>query len=143
MLIKQLSIFVENQSGRLAEITSVMADAGIDIRAASIADTTDFGILRLIVDDPDRACEALKAAGLTVSLTNVIAIGIKDEPGGLSDAVKILSDSGISIEYVYGFVSRDSDYAYIVLRVEDNGKAVDVLLKNNIKVLSSKDMYNM
>ena len=143
MLIKQLSIFVENQSGRLAEITSVMADAGIDIRAASIADTTDFGILRLIVDDPDKACEALKAAGLTVSLTNVIAVGIKDEPGGLSDAVKILSNSGISIEYMYGFVSRDSDYAYIVLRVEDNEKAVDALLKNNVKILSSKDMYDM
>lgn len=107
MQIKQLSIFVENKAGRLAEITAVLAEANVDIRAISIADTSDFGILRLIVDHPDEAVEALKKAGMTVSLTSVIAIGIHDRPGEFAKAMRILADEHIAIEYMYAFISRD------------------------------------
>ena len=95
MFIKQISVFVENKSGRLGEITSILAKAGIDIRALSIADTTNFGILRLIVNRPDAAEEALRAAGLTVSLTNVIAIGIPDQPGGFAAAAAALDRKSV------------------------------------------------
>lgn len=107
MFIKQLSVFVENKSGRLAEITAVLAGAGIDIRALSIADTTNFGILRIIVDKPFEAETALKEAGLTVSLTSVLAIGIPDEPGGFAAAMKALAAAGVGVEYMYAFISRD------------------------------------
>ena len=105
MIIKQISIFVENKAGRLAEITEAIAAAGIDIRALSIADTTDFGILRLIVDKPEAAALALKEAGLTVSITNVIAVGIDDTPGAFSVPMRVLADAGIDVEYMYAFIS--------------------------------------
>ena len=111
MFIKQLSVFVENKSGRLAEITAVLAGAGIDIRALSIADTTNFGILRIIVDKPFEAEAALKEAGLTVSLTSVLAIGIPDEPGGFAAAMKALAAAGVGVEYMYAFISRDEGRA--------------------------------
>ena len=143
MSIKQISIFVENKSGRLAEITAVIAAAGIDIRALSIADTTDFGILRLIVNKPDEAEAALKAAGLTVSLTNVIAVGIPDQPGGFAVAMKALADAAIDVEYMYAFISRDEGRACVILRVENNDAAIEVLRKNGIEILDSDRIYAM
>ena len=143
MLIKQLSVFVENKSGRLAEITAVIAQAEIDIRALSIADTTNFGILRLIVDKPDDAEQVLKAAGLTVSLTNVIAIGIPDQPGGFASAMNCLADADIGIEYMYAFISRDRDRAYVILRVNDNDRAIETLQKNNVEILTGDSLYSM
>ena len=127
MQIKQLSIFVENKEGRMAEITQILAENGVDIRALSLADTTDFGILRIIVNNPDLAVKVLRDKGMTVSLTNVIAIGIADQPGGFAAAVKVLSQADISIEYLYAFVSRSGGTAYVILRVENNEKAIDVL----------------
>lgn len=143
MLIKQISVFVENKSGRLAEITSVLADNGIDIRALSIADTTDFGILRLIVDKPDKAEQVLKEAGMTVSLTNVIAIGIPDTPGAFAKAMKVLSDTGIGIEYMYAFISRDEGRACVLLRVTDNDEAIAALKRNNIEIFEEEQVYTM
>ena len=143
MLIKQISVFVENKSGRLAEITSVLADNGIDIRALSIADTTDFGILRLIVNKPDKAEQVLKAAGMTVSLTNVIAIGIQDVPGAFAKAMKVLSDTGIGIEYMYAFISRDEGRACVLLRVTDNDEAIAALKRNNIEIFDEDRVYSM
>lgn len=143
MFIKQLSIFVENKSGRLAEITAIIAEAGIDIRALSIADTTNFGILRLIVDKPDAAEKALKAAGLTVSLTNVIAIGIPDVPGGFAGAMKALADAGIDVEYMYAFISRDHGRACVILRVGDNEAALEVLRGSGIELLEESAIYSM
>ncbi|MDD2417999.1 MAG: ACT domain-containing protein [Oscillospiraceae bacterium] len=143
MLIKQLSIFVENKSGRLAEITAVIAQAGIDIRALSIADTTNFGILRIIVDKPDEAEKALKDAGLTVSLTNVIAIGIPDKPGGFASAMKCLADAGVGIEYMYAFISRDQGRACVILRVGDNDLAIDALKKADVEILTGERIYTM
>lgn len=143
MLIKQLSIFVENKAGRLAEITDIIAKAGIDIRALSIADTTNFGILRIIVDKPDEAEKVLKEAGLTVSLTNVIAIGIPDQPGGFSNAMKCLADAGMGVEYMYAFISRDKGRAYVILRVNDDKRAIEVLEQGGVEILTGDRVYTM
>ena len=136
MYIKQLSIFVENKQGRLAEVTSIIGEAGIDIRALSIADTTDFGILRLIVDKPLEAEKVLKEAGLTVSLTDVIAVGIPDVTGGIAKALTAIADEAVGVEYVYEYVARNSDHAYFVMRVADNEKAASVLKSHGLDLLS-------
>lgn len=143
MLIKQLSVFVENRPGRLSAITKLLAENGIDIRALSIADTRDFGILRLIVNDPDKALAALKSADYSVTLTNVIAIGINDEPGGLANAMEILYSNNISVEYMYAFISKSDDTAFVILRVENNDKAATALQENGIRILTSEEIYKM
>ena len=141
MIIKQLSVFVENKQGRLAYITDILSKAGANIRALSIADTTDFGILRLIVDDAADAAEKLTAAGITVSLTDVIAIGINDVPGAFSKPMQILADAGIDVEYMYAFITRKSEKAYVILRVADNDAAAKVLCDNGVELLT-QDGFN-
>ncbi len=143
MLIKQISIFVENKPGRLNSITKLLKDNDIDIRALSIADTKDFGILRLIVNKPELACEVLKGADCTVSITNVIAIGINDKPGGLADAMDCLYRANISVEYMYAFITKTSDQAYVILRVENNDKALEALQDENFTILTGKEVYEM
>ncbi len=143
MIIKQISIFVENKAGRLAEITEVIANANVDIRALSIADTTDFGILRLIVDKPEEAALTLKEAGLTVSITNVIAVGIDDTPGAFSVPMRILADAGIDVEYMYAFISRDTQKAYVILRVADNDVAAKALIEKGVTLLDENGFYGM
>lgn len=143
MLVKQISVFLENKSGRLAEVTSILGSSNIDISALSIADTTDFGILRLIVNDPEKAEEVLKENGLTVSCTSVIAIAVADKPGGLAAALKVLDNETIGIEYMYAFVGKSSDDALVILRVEDSQKAIEALEKNGIKVLPSEMVYKL
>lgn len=143
MFIKQLSIFVENKPGRLCAITNLLKENQIDIRALSIADTRDFGILRIIVNDPDKALKALKNADYSVTLTNVIAIGIEDTPGGLAKAMEVLYNNNISVEYMYAFLSKSENTAYVIIRVENNEKAITAIQENNIRVLTSKDIYEM
>ena len=143
MIIKQISIFVENKKGRLAEITETIAKAGANIRALSIADTTDFGILRIIVDKPDAAAAALKDAGITVSITNVIAIGIDDTPGAFSVPMRILSDADIDVEYMYAFITRKSEKAYVILRVADNDAATKVLIGNGVELLDEATFHEL
>jgi len=143
MTTKQLSVFVENKPGRLAEITKILEEINVDIRALSIADTTHFGILRLIVNNPEAAENALKGAGFTVSLTRVIAIEVKDEPGGLARALKHLTVAGITVEYMYAFITKKENSAYVIIRVEDNQKAIDVLEANHISVVCGRDIYDM
>lgn len=140
MTIKQLSVFVENRSGRICEITRVLAENGIDIRALSIADTTDFGILRLIVNNPEKAFSALKAAGMTVTITNVIAIGMEDKPGSLSSVLTHLYGHDISVEYMYAFLDRTENSAYVIIRVDDPEKALEVLKKNHITILEQNEI---
>ena len=143
MKIQQLSIFVENREGRLAQITEVLAAAQIDIRAISVADTSDFGILRLIVDDPEKAVKALKAAGMTVSLTDVIAIGINDKPGEFAKAMRILADHHITVEYMYAFISRDKGKAFVIIRVDNDEKAVEALKDTGVTLLTAEEIHGM
>lgn len=140
-MIQQISVFLENKKGRLAFITKVLAEAGADIRAMSVADTSDFGILRLIVDAPEKAIDALKNEGMAVSLTDVLAIGVEDTPGGLSKATNALWGSGISVEYAYAFISQKDGTAFVILRVDDNDKAVEVLKANDITVIEQDDIH--
>lgn len=141
MLVKQISVFLENKSGRLAEVTRTLRVKGIDIRALYIADTTEYGILRMIVDKPDSALEILNTNGFTVSSTNVIAIAIPDQPGTLDNALEILSDNSISVDYLYAFVGRSSSDAIVVIRVEAPELALEKLEQTGIRVLSSKEVY--
>lgn len=143
MQIKQLSVFLENKPGRLADITELLAESHIDIRAISVADTSDFGILRIIVDKPDEAVAILKEAGMTVSLSKVIAVGIGDITGEFAKSIRILADSGISVEYVYAFVSRDKGRAYVIIRADDTKRAAEVLAENGIEILCADALYNM
>lgn len=143
MLVKQISIFLENKSGRLAEVTRTLGENDIDISALSIADTTDFGILRLIVNKPEKAETILKENGFTVSCTSVIAIGIPDKPGGLAKALEILEKESIGIEYMYAFVGKTEDEALVILRVEDPDKAVDTLTEKGVSVLPSSAVYKL
>ena len=141
MRVKQISIFLENKYGRLAEGTSVLGENGINIRALSIADTTDFGILRIIVNDPDKAYQVLKEAGFTVSTTDVIAVEVTDSPGGLARSLLILEQAGINIEYLYAFVQKASSAALVVFRVEQLDEAVKVLQENGTRILSGEEVY--
>jgi hypothetical protein len=136
MFITQVSVFVENEKGRLSEITGVLAREKIDIRALSIADTSDFGILRLIVNEPAKAIGALRAAGITAKETPVIAVRLDDTPGGLHSILTLLE----SVEYIYAFVSRSEKHAYVVVRCEDSESAVKTLKDNNVTLLSDADI---
>lgn len=142
MYIRQLSIFVENSVGRMAEITKTIGEAGIDIRALSLADTSDFGILRLIVDKPDEAAKKLQEAGLTVSITNVIAIGIDDRPGAFSEVLAVLAEAGANVEYMYAFVSRYENRADVILRIGDDSKGLKALADAGITLLDEQTLYN-
>lgn len=141
MLIKQISVFVENKQGRLADITKILAEHQVDIRALSIADTTDYGILRLIVNKPEEAIEVLKDAGMTVSITNVLAVGIADVPGGFASAISVLSDAGMGVEYAYAFITPADGQAYVILRVDDNERASAILQDGGINLLSQEQLF--
>lgn len=141
MVISQISVFVENRPGRLADITAVLAKSSIDIRALSVADTSDYGILRLIVNDPKSAVEALRSEGMTASATQVLGIIIPDEPGGLARAIKVLSDAQISVEYAYAFITPSVGNAYVIIRVEDNDKASEILKGARIELIEQDDIF--
>ena len=143
MAIHQISVFVENRKGKLAEVTGVMAGAGIDIRALSIADTTDFGILRMIVSDPEKALAALKEAGLTVTRTEVIAVCLEDEAGALHRVLMTLEQANVGVEYIYAFITRKSGAAYVILRVEDNEMAMAALRDGGVQLLEARDVYDI
>lgn len=123
MTVKQISVFVENRSGNLADVTALLGENGIDISALSLADTTDFGIVRMIVSEPDKAVGILKEHGLAVKCTDVTALAVDDIPGGLSEALKILKQADIAIEYMYAFVGKSNKGAMVVMRLSDPDKA--------------------
>jgi len=135
--VKQISIFIENRSGRLREVTEVLGGNGINIRALSLADTSDYGILRLIVDQPDKALTVLKKANFTLSETDVIAVEVKDEPGGLARVLAILGNAGINVEYMYAFVEKSSNNAVVIFRIEDIDAAISALKKNKVTILDN------
>ncbi|MFA5536384.1 MAG: ACT domain-containing protein [Bacillota bacterium] len=143
MKVKQISIFLENKSGRLNAVTNLLAEKGINIRALSIADTSAFGILRLIVNDPERAYKELKEAAFTVSLTDVLGVEMPDKPGGLAMVMDILTEAGINIEYLYAFISSDQGKAMVIFRVENLDEAIECLLKEGIRVVDGETLYKM
>lgn len=124
MNVQQLSVFIENKTGRVSEVSDVLGGAGINIRGFSVSDTADYGIVRLVVDDPERGREVLQQAGFTVKVSEVVCIDLPDQPGGLAGILKIVSDAGVNIEYVYSLIST-----YVVINVADIDRAL-VLLKD-------------
>ena len=140
MTINQLSIFVENKAGTVAEITKSIASAGVSIRALSVADTQEFGILRLIVSDVEKAKDALHKNDCVVSVTQVIGVEIPDVAGGLSSVLELMSDNNINVEYLYAFITISGQHAYVVLRVEDNEKAAKILSDNGVKLVTQADI---
>jgi hypothetical protein len=143
MKVEQISIFIENKSGRLAEITAILGKAGINIRALSLADTSDFGILRLIVDDSEKALKVLKEQRFTVSITNVIGVAVPDTPGGLTSILQILDNNSVNVEYMYAFVERSGDNAVIIFRFDNIDEAIAALTKNGIKILPSEHITSI
>ncbi len=143
-MIKQISVFVENKCGRLFEVTNCLAKNNINIHALSIADTTDFGILRLIVDDYKKAREVLKENGLTVKVTDVVAIAMDNTPGGLAGVLSELQTEGVSIEYMYAFNSRaDEHEAMVILRLADQEAAVERIKNCNVKLFEKENIYSL
>lgn len=143
MKVEQISIFIENKSGRLAEVARILGDAGVNIRALSLADTSDFGILRLIVNDRDKAIQTLKDRGFTVSKTEVVAVEVPDQPGGLSGILQVLDKSLINVEYMYAFVERCGANAVIIFRFDETEKAIAALSANGFNMLHGDRLYGM
>lgn len=143
MKVEQISIFLENKSGRLAEVTRILADAKVNIRALSLADTSDFGVLRLLVDDIDKTKKALSEHNFTVGETEVVAVEVPDKPGGLHSILDILQQSGINVEYMYAFVQQSGNNAVMIFRFEDPQTAQQILQKNNITVIEGEKLYKM
>jgi len=143
MKVEQISIFIENKSGRLAEVCGILGNAGVNIRALSLADTSDFGILRLIVKDSEKALSVLKKRHFTVSKTDVIGVEVPDSPGGLSKILQILDQNAVNVEYMYAFVERSGDNAVIIFRFDNVDEAISVLSSNGIKILKSEQITSI
>jgi len=143
MAIRQVSVFVENQKGALANALRALSEAGIELRALSIADTSDFGILRVITDDNSKAAYTLSECGYVCSVTEVVGACADDRPGGLASLLTILSDAGIDVEYVYAFVAQTGKHAWVVMRVSDNVAAERVLRAAGVTLISEGDIAGM
>jgi hypothetical protein len=143
MKVEQISVFLENRAGRLAEVTKTLAENQINIRALSLADTSDFGILRLIVTDNEKAKDALKAKGFTVGRTNVVAAEVGDTPGGLHTILEMLNAGGVNVEYMYAFVTQSGRNAILIFRFDRTDQAIEVLQKNSVRILSGDELYSL
>ena len=139
-MIKQLSIFASNEPGQIVKVTDALSSEDIDIRAMSIADTQDFGILRLIVSDAEKGKEVLKSKNCVVSITEVAGIKIPDKPGALAKVLKLLADNDINIEYMYAFITISKEFAYVVIRVSDTAGAEKILTDNGIELVTQADI---
>ncbi|HAR33213.1 MAG TPA: amino acid-binding protein [Desulfobacter sp.] len=142
-MAEQISIFIENKEGRLAEVTAILRDAGVNIRALSLADTTDFGVLRLIVNDNDKATAALRNQGFTVGKTRVLAVEVNDEPGGLNQVLDPLSEQDVNVEYMYAFANPQCKNAIMIFRFDDIEKAKVILAKQGIKVIETEEISKL
>ncbi len=140
-MIKQISVFLENKSGRLVRVAQILGDVGINIRGVSIADTSDFGILRMIVDQPDKAIAELKEKGVMATVTDVIALEVPDRPGGLAQVLTYLDDASINIEYLYSFIEKPIHSAIIIMRVEGIADALQVLHDNKVPTVPGDRIY--
>ena len=140
MIIKQLSVFLENKAGRLTELTGILGRAGINMTALSIADTSEFGIIRTVVSDPEKALQILKEHNFSVSLTDVVCLTTPNKPGALAQALEILSVEGISIEYMYAFSIGEE--AFIIMKTEDINRTIQVLKENDMHLVKAAELNN-
>ncbi len=138
MSVKQISVFLENKKGRLAEVTQTLAREKINIRALSLADTADFGVLRIIVNNPDRCLAALKANSFVAQVTEVIAVEVEDTPGGLSHILEVLDRDNVNVEYMYAYVEKSRDNAIVICKIDDRERALQVLEKNGIATIAAE-----
>jgi len=143
MKVEQISVFLENKPGSLAEVTRILGESGVNIRALSLADTKDFGILRLIVNDNEKAREILGRKGLTVRKTEVVAVEVPDRPGGLAEIMKILAEASINVEYLYAFVQQSGENAIIIFRFDETDRAISVLSGKKVRILEGKEVYTL
>ncbi|ADH84819.1 ACT domain-containing protein [Desulfurivibrio alkaliphilus] len=143
MKIRQITIFLENKSGRLADITATLAKHGINIRALSLADTADFGILRLVVSDTDQAAKALKEDNFTVGITEVVAVAVPDQPGSLDSILKVVQQAQLNVEYMYAFTQHSGETGLLLFRFDDPDKACRVLQENGCKLLSDEEVHKL
>lgn len=141
MIIKQLSVFLENRSGRLTELTEILGDANINLSALSIAETSEFGIIRMVTSNPKEALEILQENNFSVNLTDVICLSTPNEAGSLAKALRLLSNEGISIEYMYAFSLGDK--AFVVIRSEDINKSIKLLQENKMELLKANELYTI
>ena len=143
MKIKQLSIFLQNRMGSLAKPLEVLTVANVNIRAMCMADTSEFGILRLVVDDPEKGKEALEENNFLVKITEIIGVEMNDTPGGLTTVLDIIKDNLIDLEYLYAFTHDKAGKAILLLHADDIDNLIDVLSKNNIPIVSAEEVYNL
>lgn len=141
MKVDQISVFLENKPGSLKNVTRILKEANINIRTLSIADTTDFGVLRLIVNDVETALKSLKENGLRASKTSVVAVEVPDRPGGLHSILEVISQHNINVEYLYAFVEKSGENAVIIFRFDNPDNAIDVLLKHGFTVMPGEKLY--
>ena len=140
MTIDQISVFLENKSGRLADVTSVLAENDINLRAMTIADTADFGILRIVVNNPDKAARILEENGFTIRITKVLGIEIDDKPGGLHRIMKLFKENGLNIEYLYASLENKNKKAVVIFKVEDVELGLKIIAGNSLVAVSGKDL---
>ncbi|MGD8251151.1 MAG: ACT domain-containing protein [Desulfobacterales bacterium] len=143
MRAEQISVFLENKAGRLCEVTGVLAKANVNIRALALADTSDFGVLRLIVDDTENAKNVLKNEGFTVGKTDVLAVEVPDRPGGLYEILHLLQSSSINVEYMYAFVQQSGSNAVMIFRFDNTDHALKVIQENGLRVIDGKTLYSL
>ena len=143
MNIKQISVFLENKKGRLAKVIDCLAQEGVNIRALSLADTKDFGVLRIIVNDPERTSDVLKKNGFVVQETDVIGVEVEDRPGGLSKILEILDEEGLNVEYIYATVEKTGDKAVVIFKIDEYKKAIEVLRKRGIGIIKSNTLRKL
>lgn len=143
MKVIQLTVFIENKIGRLLVVTKLLAEHNINIRSLCVADTSEYGLVRLIVDKPEEAKEILKSKGIPVKTTEIIVLEISDNPGGLSDVLTVFSESNINIEYLYAFVGGPCGKSIVGFKVDDINNSIDILSSKGLKILNSEEVYNM
>ena len=143
MQVEQISVFLENKSGRLSEVTAILSEANVNIRALALADTSDFGVLRLIVDDTETARQALKNNGFTVGKTNVVAVEVADRPGGLHEILTMLHEATLNVEYMYAFVRSSGSNAVMIFRIEKDQEAIRLLESKGVHVIDGEHLYNL
>ncbi len=141
--IKQISLFVENRPGRMAKVAKTLFDAGVNIRALTIAEAGDFGVIRMVVDDPEKGYQVLKDNAFTVSTTEVLAVEMKDTPGGLYEIVSSLGMNNVNVDYAYAFVTAKAMKAMLILRVDDITKAKKVLSNMGVKIATKKEIQDI